>query len=119
MARPEKLDSIIHVVTPENIAFEYRIAGPFQRLPAFLIDFSIICLINIGAWFLFSLFFGSLSIGLAVFSIFVTWFSVFWFFGGIFETVLKGQTPGKWLLGLRTLTYEGQPINGLQAIMRN
>ena len=37
-ARPQPIDSIIQVVTPENIAFEYRIAGPFRRLPAFLID---------------------------------------------------------------------------------
>src|SRR5688500_14492297 len=27
--RREQLDSIIRVVTPENIAFEYRVAGPF------------------------------------------------------------------------------------------
>ena len=33
--------------------------------------------------------------------------------------MLNGQTPGKWLLGLRTLTYEGQPISALQAIFRN
>ena len=33
------LDATIDVVTPENIAFEYRLAGPFRRLPAFLLDF--------------------------------------------------------------------------------
>ncbi|MCE9527749.1 MAG: RDD family protein, partial [Planctomycetales bacterium] len=40
-------------------------------------------------------------------------------FGGMCETFFNGQTPGKWLLGLRTLTYEGQPISALQAIFRN
>ena len=46
MAKPDKLDSIIRVVTPENIGFEYRLAGPFRRLPAFLIDFTIVIAIN-------------------------------------------------------------------------
>lgn len=119
MARPEKLDSIIRVVTPENIAFEYRLAGPFRRLPAFLIDFAIICFINVAVFWIFGLTMGWISPGLAMFSMFVTWFGVFWFFGGLCETFLNGQTPGKWLLGLRTLTYDGQPISALQAIFRN
>ena len=42
------LDATIHVVTPENIAFEYRLAGPFRRLPAFLLDFCIGTAIFIG-----------------------------------------------------------------------
>src|SRR6185503_6367494 len=60
-----------------------------------------------------------LSPGMAIFAMLVTFFVVFWFYGGVCETLLNGQTPGKWLLGLRVLTYDGQPINGLQAIMRN
>ena len=118
MAKPEKLDSIIRVVTPENIAFEYRLAGPFRRLPAFLIDFAIVILINFLVIFLYGLTVGFVSGGLATFLMLVTWFAVFWFFGGLCETFLNGQTPGKWLLGLRTLTYDGQPISALQAIMR-
>ena len=42
MARKaEQIDSTIQIVTPENIAFEYRVAGPFRRMPAFLIDLAI------------------------------------------------------------------------------
>ena len=37
--RDKPLDATIHVVTPENIAFEYRLAGPFRRLPALLLDY--------------------------------------------------------------------------------
>lgn len=36
-----QLDTYIEIVTPENIAFQYRVAGPFRRLPAFLIDLAI------------------------------------------------------------------------------
>ena len=38
MAAPAALDTTIGVVTPENIAFEYQLAGPFRRLPAYVID---------------------------------------------------------------------------------
>ncbi len=119
MAKPDKLDSIIRVVTPENIGFEYRLAGPFRRLPAFLIDFTIVIAINFAIMVIASLTITWVSFGLAAFTILVTWFAVFWFFGGLCETFLNGQTPGKWLLGLRTLTYEGQPISAMQAIFRN
>ena len=37
----DQLDSAIEIVTPENIAFRYEVAGPFRRMPAFLIDFAI------------------------------------------------------------------------------
>jgi hypothetical protein len=32
---------------------------------------------------------------------------------------MNGQTPGKWVMGIRVLTVDGQPINGMQAVMRN
>ena len=119
MPKQDKLDSIIRVVTPENIGFEYRLAGPFRRLPAFLIDFSIVAAINVAIMVIIGLTVSWISGGLAIFTILVIWFAVFWFFGGVCEMLLNGQTPGKWLLGLRTLTYEGQPISALQAIFRN
>ena len=33
-----QLDTSVEIITPENIAFRYRLAGPFRRLPAFLLD---------------------------------------------------------------------------------
>ena len=36
--KTSQFDTSIEIVTPENIAFEYRVAGPFRRLPAYLID---------------------------------------------------------------------------------
>ena len=36
-----KIDCVVRVVTPENIEFEYMVAGPFQRIPAFLIDLAV------------------------------------------------------------------------------
>ncbi len=32
------LDNTLRVTTPENISFEYRLAGPFRRFLAYLVD---------------------------------------------------------------------------------
>jgi hypothetical protein len=45
-------------------------------------------------------------------------FTITWFYGGLFETFCNGQTPGKMLCSLRVLNDQGQPINGMQAVMR-
>lgn len=116
----EPLDTTIQIVTPENIAFEYRLAGPFRRLTAYLLDMGIRIAIAIGTLFtsvwLFGVFgFGALGWGVAL----VAWFILEWFYGGLFETFWNGQTPGKRLVGLRVLSTTGQPINGYQAILRN
>lgn len=118
-AQPEQLDSTIRVVTPENIAFRYQAAGPFRRLPAFLIDlalrwavmFVLVIVLLFGGAILLGPF--ALVIGI------LAYFLLDWFYGGLFETFWNGQTPGKRLLGIRVLTIEGQPINAAQAILRN
>ncbi len=38
----EPLDTIYNVVAPENVAFQYRLAGPFLRAFAWTIDMTII-----------------------------------------------------------------------------
>ncbi|NQU24138.1 MAG: RDD family protein, partial [Candidatus Nealsonbacteria bacterium] len=110
----------IEIVTPENIAFEYRVAGPFRRLPAYLIDLAIRGLaFGVGAaavtMVLALIGLGTAGIGFG----FVWWFLLTWFYGGVLESYFNGQTPGKRLLGIRVVTVEGQPINAVQAILRN
>jgi len=127
-----QLDATIEVVTPENIAFHYRVAGPFCRLAALLMDYALrvvcygaICLITIMILSLLAFLipgFGVvtrflLSIGVAAFI--VGWFALDWFYGGFLETYWNGQTVGKRIFGLRVLTIHGEPINGLQAVLRN
>lgn len=115
-----QIDSTVEIVTPENIAFHYQVAGPFRRLPAFLLDL----LIRAGVFTLFMILLGfagaltSMS-GITFAGGAIFWFVLDWFYGGIFETWMNGQTPGKWVLGIRVLTVDGQPINGIQAVMRN
>lgn len=112
------LDSKIAIVTPENIAFQYRVAGPFRRLPAFLCDMAICGLMYAGLAFVVG-FLGFFISGLAQAIMMIAFFLIYWFYGGLFETFMNGQTPGKKMMGIRVLTVDGQPINGLQAVMRN
>jgi uncharacterized RDD family membrane protein YckC len=115
-----QLDTRVRVITPENIAFEYRIAGPFARIGAYLIDGAIRVVVAVGALIGLSLVFGFLGLsGLVAGLWLVCWFGLSWFYGGVFETFWNGQTPGKRLTGIRVLTVDGQPINGLQAVLRN
>ncbi|MDA1051137.1 MAG: RDD family protein [Planctomycetota bacterium] len=114
------IDTTVEIVTPENIAFHYQVAGPFRRLPAFMLDL----LIRAGLYTFFMIVFGlagafTSMAGIMWGATMIIWFLLDWFYGGIFETWMNGQTPGKWVLGIRVLSIDGQPINGIQAIMRN
>lgn len=120
LARHDQLDSHIRVLTPENIGFEYRVASPFERVVAYLIDCIIMALIigvvSISALLVFGAI-GSLGLGAGV--MLIVWFLVAWFYGGLFETFWNGQTPGKRSLGMRVLGVDGRPINAGQAVLRN
>jgi uncharacterized RDD family membrane protein YckC len=116
----QQLESRIEIVTPENIAFQYRIAGPFRRLPAYLIDLLIRAAVLLSLYLV--VFFAFAATGLPGFGIAVfllAWFALSWFYGGLFETFWNGQTPGKRLMKIRVVSKDGQPIDALQAVLRN
>ena len=115
----DRIDSLLYVVTPENIEFEYRLAGPFRRLPAFVIDTFIKTALILLIGLVSSLTLGQFSMGMTAGVFLISMFLINWFYGGVFESLMNGQTPGKWLLGMRVVTETGDPIDGLQAVMRN
>ena len=116
----KQLDSHIRVVTPENIGFEYRVASPFERLVAFLIDTLIMSLVIFLVAVAAILGLGIAGIQETGFGVaLIAWFVVTWFYGGVFETYWNGQTPGKRSVGLRVLRTDGSPINAGQAVLRN
>jgi uncharacterized RDD family membrane protein YckC len=117
--RTGQLDTTIEIVTPENIAFRYDLAGPFRRAFAYAID----VLIRVSVFFVGSFVLMILSSwaglpGFGVGAALVAWFLLDWFYGGLFETYWNGQTPGKRMMQIRVLSVDGQPINGLQAVLR-
>jgi uncharacterized RDD family membrane protein YckC len=117
--RAAPLDNTIEIVTPENIAFHYRLAGPIRRLIAYGVDVIIRVVLVLGlATVLLPLLSATIGFGgLGVLSVLI--FGVEWLYGGFFEAYMNGQTPAKRMMGLRVLTVDGLPINGLQAMLRN
>jgi uncharacterized RDD family membrane protein YckC len=119
-AHRRQIDNTIEIITPENIAFRYQVAGPFRRLPAYLIDLAIRGMMFLFGSILVMVVFGLAGLpGMGFGLVLVLWFLLEWFYGGVFETFWNGQTPGKRLLQIRVLSIDGQPINGLQAVLRN
>lgn len=114
----KQIDTTIEIITPENISFRYRAAGPFRRLPAFLIDLAIRAT-TVFVIAITTAMFGVVLQGLSVALFLVAVFLLTWFYGAFFETVMNGQTPGKRMTGLRVLTVDGRPIDGMQAVLRN
>lgn len=122
----EQLDTRLEIVTPENIAFEYRLAGPFRRLVAYAIDAGIrVGLIVVLFILTLLVVFVTLRTGLSglgdllVGVFLVVLFLSEWLYGALFEIYWNGQTPGKRVAGLRVLTLGGQPIDASQAMLRN
>jgi uncharacterized RDD family membrane protein YckC len=108
------LDTTITVSTPENVAFDFRLAGPFPRFLAFVVD----CSLLFAALILFFMVLGILGgvgIGLFLIVAFLAW----WGYGGLMETFFNGQTLGKRALGIRVVSESGLAINGGQGILRN
>ena len=108
------LDTTVLVSTPENVAFDFRLAGPFPRALAFLLDFLLLgfvlfCL-TLGLALL-----GSAGIGILLFIGFALW----WGYGGLMEAFWNGQTLGKKALGIRVVSESGLAINAGQAMLRN
>lgn len=121
--RHPALDLTVAVTTPENISFEYQIAGPFRRLPAMILDIAfrwmiVIVVILIAVFSGFFAIFPRSGVFLAV-GMNLGIFALSWFYGLFFEIVWNGQTPGKRAMNLRVVSVDGRPINGAQATIRN
>ncbi|MCH2181231.1 MAG: RDD family protein [Mariniblastus sp.] len=128
------VDNQLLVATPENIAFQYQVAGPFRRAVAFVLDVIIsqvaYWVFALGVLLLFTLLLIPMAGGpagnwavslLGILSglVLIGAFVVFWFYGAVTETYFNGQSFGKMLTNLRVLCTDGNAINGTQATLRN
>jgi uncharacterized RDD family membrane protein YckC len=111
----------IHVETPEGITLRHEVAGPGTRTAAGLIDL----LIFAAAWTALLLVLALSQFGDATG---LTQFAFGLVFGGSlilaalyhigFSLAMRGQTPGKRLLGVRTIDASGGPAGPLQHVLR-
>lgn len=109
----------VHVVrTPEQVEFEFPLAGPTVRLLAWAIDGVLIgaAIIAVSVLLLF-LDFTVAGLGTAL--ILVAVFLINWGYFVACETLLSGQTLGKRALGLRVLQDTGVRIGFAQSALRN
>ncbi len=127
-----QLDVIYEIAAPENVAFKYRVAGPFSRAFAYSLDLLFMFAYWLGAligvhkfldyligyegvfgwhtklrWILFDVFF------------YVNTTFVVWFWTVLFEAFWHGRTPGKAIVGLRVISCSGRPLRFSQAFVRN
>lgn len=109
----------LHAVrTPENVVFEYELAGLASRALAWGIDLAVMAALVLLAGMLSSLF-GLVLAGFAKALYFVALFAIQWGYGAFFEWRWDGQTFGKRVLRIRVLSAGGVPIGFGQAALRN
>lgn len=114
MAVPERFE--IH--TPENVTFEFELAGVASRGAAWLIDVIVMAaLMGLASMVLQSLVptFGGLAMAVMMVSAFV----VQWGYTALMEWHFAGRTVGKMVFRLRTLRDDGLPITFVQSVVRN
>src|SRR5687768_4743136 len=121
------MDEHITISTPEQVAFQYEVAGIGSRFVASLLDHLILGLALTLIWC------GAVSLGIssigvdesgAVFYlvlslIVLVMFLLFWGYFVIFETLWNGQTPGKRAGRLRVIRRSGQPVGAGEVMVRN
>jgi uncharacterized RDD family membrane protein YckC len=125
------MDEQLTISTPEQVAFQYEMAGIGSRFVAALLDhlilgvtvLLIICAAStIGTMSLLSSV-GSEDAGAGLFLVLailtLVIFLIIWGYFVVFETVWNGQTPGKRAGRLRVIRYNGQPIGAGEAMVRN
>lgn len=112
--------------TPEQVHLEFTLAGIGSRFMALLIDTILQALVYLAVFLLAIFVIGvapAVTIGrlgtwaAAVVVLFL--FCLYWGYFAIFETLWKGQTPGKRYAGIRVIKDSGRPITAFEAIARN
>ena len=129
-----QVDNSFRLTTPENISFEYQLAGPFRRILPYLLDLLIVFtafLVLMGAYWVFAIVVGIIFAFLGVLQVaefllavgfavsYLALFLAYWFYGTYMETNYNGRTFGKMIANLRVLSTDGHAIDGVQATLRN
>src|SRR5262249_4295857 len=106
------------VITPEKVPIRFRVAGMGSRLLAWLIDAGAVgLLLAVGAVLGAVLGIGCGGIGTALILLWI--FAVRWGYFLVFEWLWQGQTPGKRVVGVRVIDWNGMAISFSQSAVRN
>lgn len=116
----------LQIDTPENVTFDYEIAGIGSRFLAAFVDAILLGMVE-------GIIFGSMVAGMIIFepmirndleiwiaAVFgIVGFIIFWGYHSFFEILWNGQTPGKRLTGVRVIRLDGTPVAATEILIRN
>lgn len=116
---------ILNILTPENVFIEYELAGLGSRFAALIVDLIIQLFIFIAA--VLTLYFAGFPYGdviaelkFNIIAFAVTLLILFHLiYYTFFEMIMKGQSPGKKLLGIRVIRQSGEPEGIFDSLLRN
>lgn len=117
------MDEYLSIDTPENVVFNYEVAGIGSRFLAALLDTLIILFLQVIVSLLMLLLvgwalpddgFAWLAAVLGLLS-----FALLWGYYIYFEMTWNGQSPGKRKAGLRVIRSDGTPITFTESVIRN
>lgn len=114
-----RLDTLQSIELAEGVEIHLRMAGPYVRVLAYLLDL----LIRAGIVFVVGLVLmlvgmvvgGNVVMGLNM----LLMFFIMFFYYILFEAGKRGASPGKRAMGLRVVNTSGAPISFGQAFIRN
>lgn len=121
-------DEFLQIDTPENVIFDYEVAGIGSRFLAGLIDMLLIALVDILVMVVAIVAFQIAARTLPELEDALWWvvavvtLVVFVVMGGyymVFEALWNGQSPGKRLVNLRVIRADGTPITLIESLIRN
>jgi len=110
--------------TPERAVLSLDVAGLGGRVLAFLLDLLFLFLAWVTALLAYSIAgdllrrvqqLSAVAQGLAV----AITFALGWCYDVAFETLWRGQTPGKRILGIRVVRADGAPVGLVESVIRN
>jgi uncharacterized RDD family membrane protein YckC len=104
--------------TPENVTFEFELASVGSRALAWVLDLMVMGAIVLTVSKLVEPLLPVLG-GFANAVLLVIAFAVQWWYAALLEWLWGGQTVGKRLVGLRTLSERGVRVTFVQAVIRN
>ncbi len=123
------MEEFLNIDTPENVAFNYEVAGIATRCLAGAIDMLILLVTQVIVYLtLFAVFgatlrnlwrHGESAIGWLIAILGLIGFALFWGYYIFFELRWNGQSPGKRWLHLRVVRTDGMPITLSESLIRN
>lgn len=120
-------DEFLEIDTPENVAFDYVVAGLGSRFLAALIDAVPIFFLQVVVFFTLFLILSTQydtdeilnSSGWAAAVLGLISFIFLWGYYIFFEMLWNGQSPGKRVVGLRVIRTDGMPVTLTETLIRN